>query len=82
MLMPDQQVEFVAEAPDVFLSVAAGWGKMGATHIRLDKATEDVLAGALQTAWRLRIEKNGKVGGRKRSSAPRASRSASKRKKR
>ena len=79
MLTPDQQAEFAAEAPDVFLSVAGGWGKMGATHIRLDKATEDVLAGALQTAWRLRIEKNAKVGGRKRSSAPRA---ASKRKKR
>jgi hypothetical protein len=82
MLTPDQQAEFVAEAPDVFLSVAGGWGKMGATHIRLDKATEDVLAGALQTAWRLRIEKNAKVGGSKRSSAPRASRSASKQKKR
>jgi hypothetical protein len=79
MLTPDQQAEFVAEAPDVFLPVAGGWGKMEITHIRLDKATEDVLAGALQTAWRLRIEKNAKVGGRKRSSAPSA---ASKRKKR
>ena len=82
MLTPDQQAEFVAEAPDVFLPVAGGWGKMGATHIRLDKATEDVLTGALQTAWRVRIEKNAKVGGRKRSPVPRASRSASKRKKR
>jgi hypothetical protein len=82
MLTPDQQAEFVAEAPDVFLPVAGGWGKMGTTHIRLGKATQDLLAGALQTAWRLRIEKNAKVGGRKRSSAPRASRSASKRKKR
>jgi hypothetical protein len=82
MLTPDQQAEFVAEAPDVFLPVAGGWGRMGATHIRLAKATEDVLAGALQAAWRLRVEKNAKVGRRKRSSAPRASRSTTKRKRR
>jgi hypothetical protein len=31
---------------------------MGATHIRLAKASEDVLAGALRTAWTLRVEKN------------------------
>ena len=82
MLTPEQQSEFVAEAPDVFLPVAGGWGKMGATHIRLDRATEDVLAGALQTAWRLRVKKNANVGGKKRSSGVSASRSTSKRKKR
>ncbi len=82
MLTPEQQTDFVAEAPDVFLPVAGGWGKMGVTHIRLDKATEDVLAGALQTAWRLRVEKNAKVGGRNRISAASASPSTSKRKRR
>jgi len=35
-----------------------GWGKMGATHIRLAQANEDVLAGALRVAWTLRVEKN------------------------
>jgi hypothetical protein len=35
---------------------------MGATHIRLAAANEDVLAGALQTAWKLRVEKNGRSG--------------------
>jgi hypothetical protein len=34
---------------------------MGATHIRLAKASEDVLAGALRTAWKLRVEKNAKA---------------------
>src|SRR5215813_11941549 len=62
MLTPEQQADFVAEAPDVFLPVAGGWGRMGATHIRLAVANEDVLAGALRTAWKLRIEKNTKTG--------------------
>ena len=58
MLTPQIQSEFVADAPDVFLPVAGGWGRMGATHIRLAKATRDVLTGALRTAWQLRVEKN------------------------
>lgn len=60
MLTPEQQADFVRELPDVFLPVRGGWGRMGATHIRLAKASEDVLAGALLTAWKLRIEKNAK----------------------
>jgi hypothetical protein len=58
MLSPEQQAAFVAELPDVFLPIAGGWGRMGMTHIRLAAATPDVLAGALQTAWKLRLEKN------------------------
>lgn len=58
MLTPDQQADFVAELPDVFLPVAGGWGRMGATHIRLAAAKEDVLTGALRAAWQMRIEKN------------------------
>jgi hypothetical protein len=58
MLTPEKQAEFVEELPEVFLPVHGGWGKMGATHIRLAKASEDVLAGALRTAWMLRVEKN------------------------
>ena len=61
MLTPEQQADFVAEQPDLFVPIAGGWGRMGATHIRLAAANEDVLAGALRTAWRLRIEKNAKV---------------------
>jgi hypothetical protein len=58
MLTPEIQAEFVADAPDVFLPVAGGWGRMGATHIRLAEANHDVLTGALRTAWQLRVEKN------------------------
>ena len=68
MLTPEQQAEFVQELPDVFLPIPGGWGRMGATHIRLAKTSEDVLAGALHTAWKLRVEMNTKP---KRKRAPR-----------
>jgi hypothetical protein len=58
MLSPEQQAAFVAELPEVFLAVSGGWGKMGATHLRLAAADPEVLAGALRTAWQLRIDKN------------------------
>lgn len=61
MLTPEQQKDFTRELPDVFLPIAGGWGRMGATHIRLSAASEDVLAGALQTAWKLRVDKNSKT---------------------
>jgi YjbR len=67
MLTPALQAEFVGELPDVFLPVHGGWGKMGATHIRLAKASEDVLTGALRTAWKLRVEKN--IGTKKKRTA-------------
>lgn len=60
MLTPDAQATFVEEAPDVFEPIAGGWGRMGATHTRLAAADEATLAGALRTAWKLRIEKNAK----------------------
>ena len=56
MLTLEQQAEFVEEAPEIFLPIPGGWGKMGHVHIRLAAATEDVLAGALRTAWKLRID--------------------------
>ncbi len=62
MLSPEQQAAFVEELPDVFVPIAGGWGRMGSTHIRLAAASEEVLAGALRTAWKRRIEKNAKSG--------------------
>jgi hypothetical protein len=61
MLTVEQQAAFVEELPEVFLPIAGGWGRMGMTHIRLAAANEDVLAGALRTAWTLRIEKNNRT---------------------
>ena len=37
MLAPEQQSAFVEERPDLFVPVAGGWGRMGATHIILDR---------------------------------------------
>lgn len=65
MLTPGQQAEFVRELPEVFLPVHGGWGRMGATHIRLAKANKDVLTGALRTAWMIRVEKNKNSKGRR-----------------
>ena len=72
MLSPEQQAAFVDEQPDLFLPVAGGWGRMGATHVRLAAASEDVLAGALHTAWKLRVEKNAKAGKTKPASTPKS----------
>jgi hypothetical protein len=74
LLSPEQQAEFVAERPDLFVPVAGGWGRMGATHIRLAAATEDVLAGALRAAWRLRLGKNARRAGPSRPPGVRPSR--------
>jgi hypothetical protein len=62
MLTPEQQAVFVEERPDLFVPVAGGWGKSGSTHIRLTEATEDVMAGALREAWKVRKEQNKKSG--------------------
>jgi hypothetical protein len=62
MLTPEVQAEFLRERPDLFLPVHGGWGRMGATHIRLAVADEDSLRGALHSAWKLRVEKNKKSG--------------------
>ena len=61
MLTLEQQAAFVEEAPEIFLPIPGGWGKMGHTHIRLAAASEDVLTGALRTAWKLRIDKNARA---------------------
>ena len=64
-LSPEQQAAFVEEAPDLFLPIPGGFGRMGHTHIRLAAANEDVLAGALRAAWKLRLEKKAKTRGRR-----------------
>jgi hypothetical protein len=70
MLTPEQQADFIAELPDVFVSIKGVWGKMGMTHIVLEKASEDVLTGAPLAAWKNRVEKN--VKGKKKSSVNRS----------
>jgi hypothetical protein len=71
MLTPEMQAQFVGDAPDVFVPVAGGWGRMGITHIRLARANRDILTGALQAAWQLRVDKNAKARSRPRPRRPR-----------
>lgn len=65
MLTPEQQAELVHDFPDLFLPVHGGWGRMGATHIRLAKANEEILVDAIRTAWRVRVQKNAKTSKKK-----------------
>jgi hypothetical protein len=67
----EQQAAFVEEAPEIFLPIPGGWGRMGHTHIRLAAANEDILTGALRTAWKLRIGKNANRRQKRRPSAAR-----------
>lgn len=70
MLTPEVQAEFVAEAPEVFLPVAGGWGRMGATHVRLADVPADMLEGALHTAWKLRVQRNRTTRSQKKTDRP------------
>ena len=67
----EQQAAFVEEAPEIFLPIPGGFGRMGHTHIRLAAANEDILTGALRTAWKLRVDKNAKRRRKRRPSAAR-----------
>jgi hypothetical protein len=51
MLTPDQQAEFLADAAEYFTPAPGAWGRSGSTLVKLD-APEEVLAGALQSAYR------------------------------
>jgi hypothetical protein len=60
MLTTELQNSFILQAPDVFLPVHDGWGRMGITHIRLSAANETQLVESLRAAWTLGLEKNNK----------------------
>jgi hypothetical protein len=50
-LTPDQQAEFIAAAPDVFVPVKGGWGRKGATNVKLRPAKSASVRSALAAAW-------------------------------
>ena len=51
-LTPEQQHDFVHDEPEMFVPVKGGWGRQGATSVRLEKANEATLRRAMITAWR------------------------------
>jgi YjbR len=72
MITPEQQSAFVDELPEIFIPVPGGWGRGGATHVNLAAANEDVVLGALQTAHKLRVDKNAKTGSKSPATKPKA----------
>src|SRR5450759_2752913 len=51
-LTPEQQREFVQAEPAIFVPVKGGWGRQGATNVRLEEADVATLRRAIGTAWR------------------------------
>jgi hypothetical protein len=56
-LTPEQQDLFVRAQPAVFAPVKGGWGRGGATNVRLRTARKSAVREALITAWRNRAPK-------------------------
>jgi hypothetical protein len=56
-LTPEQQEAFVQAEPTVFAPVKGGWGRAGATSVRLRAAKKSTLRTALVLAWRNRAPK-------------------------
>ena len=50
-LTPELQREFVKAAPKIFKPVKGGWGRGGATSVRLKSATQAILRPAMAAAW-------------------------------
>jgi hypothetical protein len=67
-LSTEQQKLFLEGAPEYFSAAPGGWGRMGMTLVGVD-APEDVLAGALATAFHYVLSKQ--VVGKKRAAAKR-----------
>ena len=56
-LTPEQQKLFVRAQPTMFAPVKGGWGRGGATNVRLRAAKKGAVREALITAWRNRAPK-------------------------
>jgi len=57
-LTPPQQQIFVQSDPEIFVPVKGGWGRRGATSVRLKAATKNVTRLALAAAWRATAPKS------------------------
>ncbi len=73
IISPQLQADLISKKPDLCLPVAGGWGRMGATHIRLAESTRADLQEALKIAWEHRVAKNAKSMASKRRSSSRPS---------
>ncbi len=81
MLTLEQQAAILEGAPEFFLPIPGGWGKVGQMHIRL-AAKRGCIDGALRAAWTLRTDKNAKTSRKQTHVAERSRVTAKKRGKR
>src|SRR5580704_17018624 len=51
-LTPEQQHYFSKDHPDVFVPVKGAWGRRGATSVRFNKVSKELLQRAISAAWR------------------------------
>ncbi len=51
-LSPEEQHYFSKDYPEVFFPVKGTWGRRGATSVHLKTAKKEILAKAIQAAWR------------------------------
>ena len=67
LLDAEQQAGMIADEPELFSPVPGGWGRQGATRVRLAKVKADILESALRVAWRRKAPKRllgGRLSGR------------------
>lgn len=57
MLSPDEQKQFMTQAPAMFSPVKGGWGRSGSTYVHLETARDSILRQAMTAAWRRRAPK-------------------------
>jgi hypothetical protein len=57
-LLPEQQEDFMALAPEAFKPAAGAWGRGGSTLVRLEAVTVELLETALAAAWRKRAPRS------------------------
>ncbi len=50
-LTPEQQAELLSDDPGVFVPVKGGWGRKGATNVKLRAAKAAAVRSALTAAW-------------------------------
>jgi len=60
-LTPDEQELFLHIDPEGFQPVKGGWGRQGATSVRLRSAARPAVRDALAAAWRLRAPRDRKL---------------------
>lgn len=53
----EEQAAFTGARPEAFVPVKGGWGRKGATNVRLAKADAESVRDALTCAWRRRAPK-------------------------